>query len=87
MRFDARMLIGIMATLILMVAMIWGIRRAGKQLRAELKGGDPLEPLVDRDELALIVDQGLATPQDLARMRRSEVMMLASAARKLNGQD
>lgn len=86
MPFDARGLVGLLAILVLAVGVIWGVRRAGKRLRAELGRTGEAETPASKAELRAIVEQGLATPADLARMRPSERAMLAAAALRMRDQ-
>lgn len=64
---------------------IWGIRAAGKSLREALRFKLPDDDLsaLSKEEIAAVIDAGLATAMDLAKMRPSERQMLVAAAVKM----
>lgn len=64
---------------------IWAIRAAGKSLREALRTKLPDDDLsaLSKEEIAAVVDTGLATAMDLAKMRPSERQMLVAAAVKM----
>jgi hypothetical protein len=66
----------------LAVFAIWGIRASGKRLREALRAKVPEDDLgaLSKEEIAAVIDSGLATAMDLAKMRPSERKMLVAAA-------
>jgi hypothetical protein len=64
---------------------IWAIRASGKSLREALRAKLPEDDLgaLSKEEIAAVIDTGLATAMDLAKMRPSERQMLVAAAVKM----
>lgn len=75
--------------IVLIVVMLIGaflIRRAGQELRDELKRGPGGKgPMLTREQVEAIRAHGLAKPEDLFKMSPKEQQMLASMAVAMSG--
>lgn len=67
--------------LAVMLGGIWLIRRAGRELRDELKRGPGAKgPTLTREQVEAIRAHGLATPEQLFKMSAKEQQLLATMA-------
>ncbi len=63
----------------------WLIRRAGADLREQLKDRKAAGPMLTPDEVRDITSRGLATAEALAAMSPKEQQLLAATARAMGG--
>lgn len=71
--------IRIAALLVIVGLAAWAIKRAGRDLRAQL-GDKSKGPVLTPDEMKAVVERGLATQEQLSAMRPAEQRLLAASA-------
>lgn len=75
----------ILALVLVVLVAAWLIRRAGANLRAELREKRRAGPALTKEQLEAITAQGLATPEQLFAMSPKEQQLLAATALAMRG--